>query len=41
MVQVRTGSYLLWGCEGQRLDVRVVGKGVTKEYQLLICIGGR
>lgn len=21
MVQVRTGSYLLWGCEGQRLDV--------------------
>lgn len=21
----------MWGCKGQRLDVRVVGKGVTKE----------
>lgn len=21
----------MWGCEGQRLDVRVVGEGVTKE----------
>lgn len=31
MAQVRTGSYVLQGCEGQRLDVRVVGRGVTKK----------
>lgn len=31
MVQVRTGSYVLQGCEAQRLDVRVVGREVTKE----------
>lgn len=31
MVQVRTRSYVFQGCEGQRLDVRVVGRGVAEK----------